>query len=255
MNRAEWLKILEEVAQDMYDGNIADGDIVPEMVREAARELFGGVQKGLNKSISDESISGKDLRMLEKLQKNVFHFSGAKNFHQLREMSTLLTDANGDVVPFEEFLNAVKTVDETYSVAYLEAEYNHAVATSQMMGKWNDYQSEKDALPYLQYSAVLDDRTRPEHAALDGVVKHIDDPFWDKWFPPNGWNCRCDVTQTNVEEETKDVATPEQDKFFANNPGKSGVVFSNKHPYFKDMPKEFRGDVKNESEKLIDNDE
>ena len=42
-----------------------------------------------------------------------------------------------------------------------------------------------------QYSAVGDDRTRPEHLAVDGIVRRADDDFWKAWWPPNGWNCRC----------------------------------------------------------------
>lgn len=36
---------------------------------------------------------------------------------------------------------------------------------------------------------------RPEHAALDRVTLPIDDPFWQEYYPPNGWNCRCTVVQ------------------------------------------------------------
>jgi uncharacterized protein with gpF-like domain len=45
----------------------------------------------------------------------------------------------------------------------------------------------------LHYVAVMDERTRPLHAAWHNTVLHCDDPWWDTHLPPNGWNCRCTV--------------------------------------------------------------
>jgi len=57
--------------------------------------------------------------------------------------------------------------------------------------------------PYLMYSAVGDERTRPEHMKLDGVVKRADSAFWDTYTPPLGFNCRCAViplSKTDADE-------------------------------------------------------
>lgn len=44
-----------------------------------------------------------------------------------------------------------------------------------------------------KYITTEDSRVRPQHAILDGVTLPKDDPFWDRFYPPNGWNCRCQV--------------------------------------------------------------
>lgn len=75
-----------------------------------------------------------------------------------------------------------------------------------------------------EYSATMDDRTRESHAALDGVKLPKDDPFWEKFWPPNGWNCRC-VAIPIFSDEAVEVEPPddvEPDEGFDFNPG---IVF------------------------------
>lgn len=43
------------------------------------------------------------------------------------------------------------------------------------------------------YVTVGDNRVRDEHAALDGLTRPKDDPIWKTLWPPNGWNCRCQL--------------------------------------------------------------
>lgn len=59
-------------------------------------------------------------------------------------------------------------------------------------------QETADNRPYLEYSAVLDNRTRPEHRAWHGTILPIDDPWWKTHYPPNGWNCRCTVVSRSA---------------------------------------------------------
>ncbi|PIP41000.1 MAG: hypothetical protein COX19_04500 [Desulfobacterales bacterium CG23_combo_of_CG06-09_8_20_14_all_51_8] len=50
-----------------------------------------------------------------------------------------------------------------------------------------------DYVPALQYSAIMDERTRRTHQEMDGRIYLKSDPIWQEWFPPNGHNCRCTV--------------------------------------------------------------
>ncbi|MDT7934437.1 MAG: phage minor head protein [Sphingomonadaceae bacterium] len=69
--------------------------------------------------------------------------------------------------------------------------YDTNLRVSRAAGDWARYQATKEYRPYLRYSAVLDNRTRPEHAAWHGTILPIDHPWWQTHFPPCGWNCRC----------------------------------------------------------------
>ena len=42
---------------------------------------------------------------------------------------------------------------------------------------------------YWEYDAVNDSHTRPSHLAHDGKIYHHEHPFWDTWYPPNGYRC------------------------------------------------------------------
>lgn len=45
--------------------------------------------------------------------------------------------------------------------------------------------------PFLAYRTVGDERVRPNHAALAGLVAPTSWPGWREYTPPLGWNCRC----------------------------------------------------------------
>lgn len=69
-------------------------------------------------------------------------------------------------------------------------------------GRWKQMQRVVKARPYWRYLAVKDSRTRPSHLALDGKVYRADHPFWDTYYPPNGFQCRCTV-QTLSERQVE----------------------------------------------------
>lgn len=76
--------------------------------------------------------------------------------------------------------------------------YDMNMRMARAAGLWSKIQRTKDALPYLRYTAVMDDRTRPEHAEWHGTILPVDDPWWDTHYPPCGWNCRCTVIQIDA---------------------------------------------------------
>ena len=131
--------------------------------------------------------------MLQALKDNVFVFSGFKNYHMLREASNLLVDETGALRTFSAFRESVLKLNEEYNINFLKAEYNHAVGSARMAGKWLQFDKDKDTLPLLQYMAAGDSRVRASHAKFNKLILPVDHPFWDTFMPPNDWNCRCNV--------------------------------------------------------------
>ena len=145
----------------------------------------------LNRNI--ERLEMSDL-MRQRLTRSNYIFSGLKTFHELNETFPSLLDENGNKKTFERFLNDVRKIDETYNSNYLRAEYNFVQASAEMAAKWEKFMEDGDHY-YLQYRTQHDDKVRPEHASLDRVTLPPTDSFWESYYPPNGWNCRCTVVQ------------------------------------------------------------
>ena len=179
--------------------------------------------------------------MRENLQRSNYIFSGFKTFHELGEAFPSLLDENGNKKPFNQFLNDVKKIDQTYNERYLKAEYNFASASSEMAAKWEEFTQNEEEY-YLQYRTANDGAVRPEHAALHDVTLPASDSFWDSYYPPNGWNCRCTVVQVlrYMHEATPhNEAMQRGSKALANdkkgmfnfNPGKQQKTFPDYNPY------------------------
>ncbi|EBB3425450.1 phage head morphogenesis protein [Salmonella enterica] len=77
--------------------------------------------------------------------------------------------------------------------------YNVNTRVAYNVGRYAQLMNSTDTHPFWQYVAVMDSRTRPSHAALNGLVFRYDDPFWKTHYPPNGWNCRCRVRTLSQE--------------------------------------------------------
>lgn len=90
----------------------------------------------------------------------------------------------------------------------LQTIYRTNMQSAYAAGAWDGIEANKDTAPYLLYDAVDDYRTRTEHAAWDGTVLEVDDPWWLTHYPPNGWNCRCSVIQVDEEELAELGLTP-----------------------------------------------
>lgn len=170
----------------------------------------------LNRNI--ERLEMSDL-MRQRLTRSNYIFSGMKTFHELNEAFPSLLDENGDRKPFERFLNDVRKIDETYNSNYLRAEYNFVQASAEMAAKWEQYSEDGDRY-LLQYRTAHDDKVRPEHAALDRITLPMSDPFWESYYPPLSWNCRCSVVQVRrgkYEETPHNEAMSRGEEAFANN--------------------------------------
>jgi SPP1 gp7 family putative phage head morphogenesis protein len=45
----------------------------------------------------------------------------------------------------------------------------------------------------FEFNAILDGDARRNHAAAHGLVAATNDPIWNRYMPPLGFNCRCSL--------------------------------------------------------------
>ncbi|MDR2562630.1 MAG: minor capsid protein [Prevotellaceae bacterium] len=162
-----------------------------------------------------------------------FNYDDSRNI-----LKNLMYDKKtGEIRNFTDFRQALVARGKRFNQAYLKTEYDTALQSAIMAHKWDTLTSE-----YLEFSTVGDNRVRPEHAILDRKTFPKNDGFWDTYYPPLSWNCRCTVVPglaQNYNPNKDFTKTLKIKPLFVPNIGKTRVVFSNSHPYFtiakKDM--------------------
>lgn len=232
--------LFEAAASLVYENGGFD---ISQLEDPAARAVINETLRVLSTAIDSGLPHEVPATVRYALENNAFIFSGFKTFHSMREIGLSMVTDKGEIKPFNDFMTDVKKINQMYNHNYLYAEYNHAVGTSLMAAKWHDF--EQDGNRYdLQYRTANDGKVREEHALLHETTLPASDPFWDKYFPPNGWNCRCTVVQVRKGKyPTSDPAMAMlrgdnctdgvKQKMFRYNPGKTMELFPPKHPYRK----------------------
>lgn len=201
---------------------------VQRFIRTHSDVLDGAVDTAL-KEVPLDDIS------VQRLKESNYVFSGIKTFHELNEAFPSLLDEEGNRKPFNQFLNDVQKVYDAYNVQYLRTEYNFAQASALMAARWKQFEQDGNRY-YLQYRTVGDKRVRRTHRMLHNITLSIESPFWDKYFPPNGWGCRCTVVQVRKdkypvsnEQEAMNLGSQatagKYQEMFMFNPGKRMTTF------------------------------
>lgn len=115
--------------------------------------------------------------------------------------------------------------------AHLETVFRTNMNTAYQVGRYQQMATMASVRPYWMYQAIDDSRVRASHLAQNGKVYRADHPFWRRWYPPSGFNCRCTVVALAESElaefgltlQTQD-AEEEPDEGFRSNVGELWVT-------------------------------
>lgn len=219
---------MENYLLAVYAGLITTRSLSHEYHEKVGGKLYQGVLDGFGGVRFDE----REAAILQGLTENIYVFSAAKQYSQVREMSNLIDDK----IDFVNFKKEAQDVFEQYNKNYLKTELDTAITQSQNAKKWAKIEAEKEIFPLLKYKTQNDSLVRASHAQLNNIIKPVNDRFWYNNMPANGWGCRCFTQQLETGEVTTDVpelSEDDQPELFRMNPGRNKYIFDpKKHPYF-----------------------
>jgi SPP1 gp7 family putative phage head morphogenesis protein len=214
------LATVSNVIERIFNRDITKGGNDKDLFQKYEAALHEALDKGLKSESTDNGLEyNVNEEFIRQMKHNASVFAAFKQHSQINDMVAALFDENGNPRSFGQFKKAVKPIIGDYSKNWLNAEYNHARASARMAAKW---QQLKQLNGYIKYKTMRDGRVREQHRVLDGVTLPVNDPFWQVYYPPNGWNCRCTVSFAGkTAEDVKPVSTPDIPLSFQTNVGEN----------------------------------
>lgn len=184
----------------------------------------------------------KDLQLEESMRNNVYYFAANKTATELETMNALMLASKSKYNFAKEAIKA----NQLYNYHWYNTEYNVTQRIARAGREWRRIEEFKNDYPLLKFLAVQDGNTRDEHAALHGIIKPVDDPFWKSYFPPLDWNCRCRTQRIEAGAETSldGYDLPEIEPQFKQRVTDSKKIWHESHPYFDKKPKPVEDAIK-----------
>jgi hypothetical protein len=136
---------------------------------------------------------------------NAFTASHVTNTEALESIRESIVKAIDDGVPYEKFrsgfldmlqkkgwyLNPEKAGDEEYTDWRIGVIHGTNMRTAYSAGRYRQQLRISGLRPYLVYKQIQRPTKRTTHEPLHNTALRSDDPFWDKYTPPNDWGCEC----------------------------------------------------------------
>ncbi|MBI9032652.1 hypothetical protein JEZ13_11715 [bacterium] len=199
------------------------------------REPYFAPEPDVNydKSNVDYFYSHEDIKAFHHIRAEIVIISSMHTQIMLDILKADIKEAKKDSILFSDFLRNLSLKSyEPNNPKYLLLAFDFALRQGRAAAKWQNIQVQKDIYPFLKYTLSENCRLNHKEVGLDGIVRKIDDPFWDKFYPPNNLMCSCCVKQlTQMEAENKnfDIQIDENmfniSEDFQRNVGKDFTIF------------------------------
>ena len=229
--------VMDDFLHKVYDGFDTSGEIEPRMWREVLRTMNEAAAQGL----SDGRYRPKHNDAFLHAMRHGNEVFSAFKVHAMGEtMAAKLHDSNGNLKPFEQWVNDVQDISSHHVGAWLRTEYDTAVLRAHAAADWQEFVANKDIMPNLRWMPTTSPNADASHKAYweAGLTLPVDHPFWAAHHPQDRWNCKCSLEATDEPVTpapvVEDIPKPQAQRGLDNNPGQDGHLFNDSHPYFPD---------------------
>ena len=177
--------------------------------------------------VNNYLVTEANMTLNKEQTRNLKNFSLGKEKDLKRKLEQSKATAN----TFEEF----KTLGKGNFKQHTEWLKNEGLSVNtgaEQLRQWNTLVRNTDR--YLQWITAEDEKVRPEHRELNGVIRKVSDPFWQSQFPGRDYNCRCSykVLKTGVNSAIPKIPSPNTYGVEVN-VGVNGLFFNENHTYLK----------------------
>lgn len=239
-------KIINKVLKDIHKGkgsNVLNKDLL--------LHDFNSLNDGLGKGLKGLSNNVTDFALAHQLRRNIGVFSAFKNHQETRAIVELITDSKGDIVPFRKFRDEALKISDKYNKVWLQTEYDTAIRRANIATRFQQFEETKDLYPNLEWTPSRSANPRADHEAYYGMIRSVDDPFWNENFPGMLWGCKCGLAQTKERETDLPLELVKAPSGLDGNPQKTGNIFALSHPYFKGLKKEEIKALRSELDEIV----
>ncbi|MBU2532258.1 MAG: minor capsid protein [Alphaproteobacteria bacterium] len=138
--------------------------------------------------------------MWQDMHSRAYVVAGAMKDALVKDFHEAVTRAIADGLTLEDFRKDFDRIVKTHGWSYKGSRgwrsrtiYETNLSTAFSAGRWAQIQRLKSVRPYIRYITMADENVRFSHRKLHDIVLPVDHPFWQSYFPPNDWGCRCFV--------------------------------------------------------------
>lgn len=222
--------------RSIFSGFDVKNDIQQDIFKETLRLFNQAAAKGISQNYDEKAITDE---FLEQIRHNNEIFSVFRTHKMQNDIAKQLLNGNGQLKSYDQFRRDVAPLTGKYCDQWLNTEYNTAVIRAHRAADWKHFETEKDVYPNLMWMPTTSVTPDPVHQSFweRQLTLPVDDPFWGHHHPGERWGCKCTCEQTDAPVNdpigvSGGGGERTSSKGLAGNPGQTGQLFSEDHPYY-----------------------